>query len=106
MDYFQYFQTMHGMFVIKCQMMQVELSQLNLNLEQMMNAADRFSTHRDCLVPHVKYRNRYTIVVDLENTFVTLVDIKNTDELEIIKNKANFATDYILIEVEPAQIRP
>ena len=76
MDYFKYFRTMHGMFVIKCQMMQVELSQLNVNLVQMMSAAERFNSHRDCLVPHVKYRNKYSLVVDIENTFITLVDIK------------------------------
>lgn len=71
----------------------------------MMKAVERFSTHSDCLVPHVKYRNKYSLVVDLENTLITSVDIKNTDELDCIKNMANFSTDYILLEVQPAQIR-
>ena len=65
-----------------------------------MRQTDRFETHRECLVPHVKYRHRPTLIIDIENTFVTLLDIKTQEELETFKMLPNFATDYILIEIE------
>ena len=64
-----------------------------------MNAVPILSKQRDILTQLASYRNRHTLVVDLENTFITKVDIKNRNELDCIQNKANFSTDYILLEV-------
>ena len=44
------------------------------------------------------YRGLQTVIIDIENTFVTLVDIKNKDELDAIKEYENFHSDYIIIK--------
>ena len=38
------------------------------------------------------------MVIDIENTLVTLIDIKNKQELEQIKSNENFENDYIIMK--------
>ena len=39
-----------------------------------------------------------TVVIDIENTLVTLIDIKKKHELEQIKSNENFENDYIIMK--------
>ena len=41
--------------------------------------------------------NKRTIVIDVENTLVTKIDIKSREELENLKALENFTSDYIVI---------
>lgn len=42
--------------------------------------------------------NQKTIVIDVENTLVTKIDIKSREELENLKALENFSYDYIVFE--------
>lgn len=44
------------------------------------------------------YRGLQTVIIDIENTFVTLIDIKNKEELDLIREYENFHSDYIIIK--------
>ena len=44
------------------------------------------------------YRGLQTIIIDIENTLVTLIDVKNKHELDQIKEQENFNSDYIIIK--------
>lgn len=38
------------------------------------------------------------MVIDIENTLVTLIDIRNKQELDSIKSNENFEVDYIIMK--------
>ena len=38
------------------------------------------------------------MIIDIENTFVTLIEVKNKEELDQIKEYDNFHNDYIIIK--------
>ena len=44
------------------------------------------------------YRGLQTVIIDIEHTFVTLIEIKNKEELDAIKEYDNFHSDYIVIK--------
>jgi len=39
-----------------------------------------------------------TVVIDIENTLVTQIDIRNKQELDSIKNSDQFENDYIIMK--------
>ena len=43
------------------------------------------------------YKGLKTIVIDIENTLVTQIEIKSKQDLEILKSLDNFACDYIVV---------
>lgn len=43
------------------------------------------------------YRGLQTVVIDIENTLVTQIDIRNKQEYDQIKANKNFESDYIVI---------
>lgn len=39
-----------------------------------------------------------TIVIDIENTLITQIEVKNCAELHALSERENFAQDYIIID--------
>ena len=88
MDYHQYLQRSQGIFVIRCQMMNIELSQIRekYDIEKLMVDFKNFKKLQKEIQQDEVYRSLQTIVIDIENTLVTLIDIKNKQELDNIKS--------------------
>jgi hypothetical protein len=97
MDYNTYFEKFQGIFVIRCQMMYVELQKFKVDLKNLMENGRKFDAICESLIPHRLFKNRGSIVIDLENTLLTHIELKSPEELEGYKNLENFQTDYILI---------
>ena len=49
------------------------------------------------------HMTKKTLVIDIYNTLVTQIDIKNAEELNEIKNLPNFSSDYVLVNMKEYQ---
>lgn len=49
------------------------------------------------------HMTKKTLVIDIYNTLVTQIDIKNAQELNEIKNLPNFSSDYVLVNMKEYQ---
>ena len=72
-DYHQYLQKNQGIFVIRCQMMNIELQKIRetLDLEKMMVEFTNFKKLQKEIKQDEVYRGLQTIIIDIENTLVT-----------------------------------
>jgi hypothetical protein len=85
-DYHEYLQRSQGIFIIRCQMMNIELSQIRekYDLEKMMVEFKNFKKLQKETQQDEVYRSLQTVVIDIENTLVTQIDIRNKQELDSI----------------------
>lgn len=83
MEYQDYIASQQGIFVLRCQMMNKEYSKIidRINLEERMRNQKGFITHQNNLMRDELLKNVKTLVIDIENTLVTKIDIKNLLEL-------------------------
>ena len=44
-------------------------------------------------------RNQKTIVIDIENTLVTKMDVKSLNDLNELKTKENFKDGYVVVKL-------
>lgn len=44
-------------------------------------------------------KNTKTLVIDIENTLVTKYELKNHNELEVLKSSEKFEQDFIIIDL-------
>ena len=84
-------------------MMNVELVNNEINLKKLM------SQKLNHLPMELRMNNMLqgykTIVIDIENSLVKRIDIKNYGELEGIKSMPNFENDYILIDTSLLKLK-
>ena len=50
------------------------------------------------MAPHKMFKHMMTLVLDFDNTFLAKIEIKNSDHLNELMKRKNFAADYILVE--------
>ena len=100
LDYHEYLQQFQGIFMIRCQMMNIELSKIRekYDIEKMMIEFKNFKKLQKEIKQDEVYRGLQTVIIDIENTFITLIEVRNKEELDQIKELENFASDYILIK--------
>jgi hypothetical protein len=81
-------------------MMNIELSKIRekYDIEKMMLEFKNFKKLQKEIKQDEVYRGLQTVIIDIENTFVTLIEVKNKEELDIIKEYENFHSDYIIIK--------
>ena len=80
--------------------MNIELSKVRekYDLEKMMTDFKNFKKLQKEIEQDEVYRGLQTVIIDIENTFVTLIEVKNKEELDQIKEYDNFHNDYIIIK--------
>ena len=81
-------------------MISLELSKHGLDLDKRMIEMDNFKVLSKQLDQEEIFKGQQTIVIDIENTMVTKIDIKSQIELEQLRNKDNFIKDYIIIKTQ------
>ena len=81
-------------------MMNIEFSKVRekYDLEKMMTEFKNFKKLQKEIKQDEVYRGLQTVIIDIENTFVTLIEVKNKEELDQIKEYDNFHNDYIIIK--------
>lgn len=62
--------------------------------------------HQIELQPDKIYSGQNSLVIDIENLFVSEVEIRNQNEFKYYKNLENFDRDYIMYEDQLYKIRP
>ena len=80
--------------------MNIEFSKVRekYDLEKMMTEFKNFKKLQKEIKQDEVYRGLQTVIIDIENTFVTLIEVKNKEELDQIKEYDNFHNDYIIIK--------
>jgi hypothetical protein len=65
-------------------MMNIELSKVRekYDLEKMMTDFKNFKKLQKEIEQDEVYRGLQTVIIDIENTFVTLIEVKNKEELD------------------------
>ena len=73
-----------GIFAIRCQMANIEFDEIRelYNIEQMMLDFKNFKKLQKEIKQDEVYRGLQTIIIDIENTLVTLIDVKNKQDLD------------------------
>ena len=68
-------------------MMNIELSKIRekYDLEKMMIEFKNFKKLQKEIKQDEVYRGLQTVIIDIENTLVTLIEVKNKEELDEIK---------------------
>ena len=92
-DYPEYVQEQQGFFVIRCQMMNLELSKIakaGVNLSELMQSFKNFNKLRSEIEQDTMFKGFKTLVIDIENTLVAQLDIKTKQELDHLSEQQNF----------------
>ena len=79
--------------------MNTELQKIRqkVDLEKLMIEFPNFKKLQKEIEQDEVYRGLQTVVIDIENTLVTQIDIRNKQEYDQIKANKNFESDYIVI---------
>lgn len=98
-DYHVYLQSQQGIFTVRCQMMSTEVQKLRhkVDVEKLMTEFPNFKKLQKEIEQDDVYRGLQTVVIDIENTLVTLIDIRNKQEFDQIKQNKNFESDFIVV---------
>ena len=99
MNYFDYIREYQGLFVINCQMMNIEFLNLQKDtLGSILISQKNFSKTQKKMKMSKLIKDRTSLVFDIENTLVTKLETKTLEELEQLKQSENFTSDYIMID--------
>ena len=81
-------------------MMNIEYAQIQkkYNLELMMLKFKNFGNLQNEIQQDEVYNGLQTIVIDIENTLITQLDIKSKQDFEQIREQENFLNYYIVIK--------
>lgn len=83
-EYNRYIEEYQGMFVVKCQMANQEFKQIleSNNLVQMIQEFPNFTRLQKEIKQEKIFKKSTTLVIDLENTLLTKIEILNKQELD------------------------
>ena len=81
-------------------MMNIELQKIRetCDLEKLMLEFPNFKKLQKEIQQDEVYRGLQTIIIDIENTLVTQIDLRNKQELDQIREHEKFESDYIIIQ--------
>jgi hypothetical protein len=91
-DYPRYITKCQGLFVMRCQMMSREFDQISatVNISKLHSDLPNFKRLRKDIEQDGICKGQTTLVIDIENTIVTQVELKSRLELDDLKQMEDF----------------
>ena len=87
-DYNSYLQDKHKVFVVRCQLMFNDISKIQ-NLSKRLTAVKNYETCSNMFRP-MSVNRRQTLVLDIEDSLVSKVEIQNSYELAQLRKSPDY----------------